>query len=171
MDIEEPNCFESSTVWASIGIGIANGIAMHYATNKPVWVFEGDGGTLFGSTDLLYLLNNPQLPITVTIYINNIYGAIFEDYEKRVDKINEVVDVPNIPILKILPNCHVFSNEDKYFNYLNKNLTSTKVRFIIILVSNKLYSSDIYGINADKEYENNLKNDLYEKILKTKMIL
>jgi acetolactate synthase-1/2/3 large subunit len=171
MDIEEPNCFESSTVWASIGIGIANGIAMYYAINKPVWVFEGDGGTLFASTDLLYLLNNPQLPITVTIYVNNIYGAIFEDYEKRVDKMNEVVDVPNIPILKILPNCHIFNSEEKYFKYLNNHLISNKSRFIIILIPNKLDSNDIYGINADYEYQENLKKDKFDNILKTKMIL
>jgi len=171
MDVEEPNSFESSTVWASIGIGIANGIGIHYATGKHVWVFEGDGGTLFGSVDLLYLLNNLHLPITVTIYINHIYGAIFENYEIRSDKINDVVNVPDIPLINILPNCHKFNSEEKYFNYLNKYPLSEKVRFIIIIIPDKHHNSDIYEINIDKDYEYNLKNSKFDEILETKMIL
>jgi len=171
MDVEEPNSFESSTVWASIGIGIANGIGIHYATKKHVWVFEGDGGTLFGSVDLLYLLNNLHLPITVTIYINHIYGAIFENYEMRSDKINDAVNVPDIPLINILPNCHKFNSEEKYFNYLNKYPLSDKVRFIIIIIPDKHDNSDIYEINIDKDYEYNLKNSKFNEILKTKMIL
>ena len=66
---------------------------------------------------MIYLLNNLHLPITVTIYVNHIYGAIFEDYEKRVDKINEAVDVPDIKLLKLLPNCHMFNSEVKYYHY------------------------------------------------------
>ena len=171
MDIEQPNSFESATQWASIGIGISNGIAIHYATNKPIWVFEGDGGSLFSSSDLLYLLNNPQLPITITIYINHIYGAISEDYENKCNKFNEVVQVPNIPILKILPNCHIFNDPDKYFNYLNHNCYSDKIRFIIILLPNTITSNNVYEINIDSEYEHNIKNDMFNNILKTKMIL
>ena len=171
MDTNSPNAFESSTVWASIGIGIANGIGIHYATGKQVWVFEGDGGALFGSTDLLYLLNNPLLPITVTIFANHIYGAIFEDYEKRVDKMNDVVDVPDIPIVKMFPNCHIFHSVEAYAKYLAANTHCNRARFIIITIPNKHANSDIYGILADEQYHTNLIKDNFDGVLKTKLVL
>jgi thiamine pyrophosphate-dependent acetolactate synthase large subunit-like protein len=169
LDTSSPNSWDGSTVWASIGIGIANGIGVHYATGKPVWVFEGDGGALFGSTDLLYLMNNPHLPITVTIFVNHIYGANFEDYEKRLDKINDVVDVPDIPVA--FPNCHVFRSVQAYAQYLSANTLCTKTRFILITVPNNHANSDIYGILSDEHYHANLLNDKFEDVLKTKQVI
>jgi thiamine pyrophosphate-dependent acetolactate synthase large subunit-like protein len=169
MDIEQPNCFESATTWASIGIAISNGIAIHYATNKQVWIFIGDGGLLFSSNDLLYLLSNKHLPITVTIFINHMYGAIVEDFEIKEGKMNEIIKIPNIPILNILPNCHIFYDENKYYKYLNNNYYSDKLRFIIIMLPNTNSENFVYEINADKEYEENLKNNRFEKILNTSM--
>lgn len=170
MDIEQPNCFESATTWASIGIAISSGIAIHYATNKPVWVFIGDGGLLFSSSDLLYLLTNKHLPITVTIFVNNMYGAIMEDLEFKKDVMNKIIEIPNNPILNMLPNSHIFYDENKYYKYLNNNYYSDKLRFIIIMIPNTNSESIVYKINADKEYEENLKNDRFNKILNTKMI-
>ena len=171
IDTEKPNCFESATTWASIGIAISNGIAIHYATNKEVWVFIGDGGTWFSSNDLLYLLNNQHLPITVTIYVNHIYAAITEDFTIKNYKRSEVSKVPNIPILNILPNCHIFYDEKKYHHYLNNNIKNDKVRFIIIMIPDTDIDNYVYEINADSEYEENLKNDMFDNILNTKMIL
>lgn len=169
MDIENPNCFESATTWASIGIAISNGIAIHYATNKQVWVFIGDGGLLFSCSDLLYLLSNKHLPITVTIYVNNMYGAIMEDLEMKHDKMKKIIEIPNIPILNILPNCHIFYDENTYYRYLNNNYYSDELRFIIIMLPNTNSENFVYEINADKEYEENLKNNRFENILNTKM--
>lgn len=169
MDIENPNCFESATTWASIGIAISNGIAIHYATNKQVWVFIGDGGLLFSCSDLLYLLSNKHLPITVTIYVNNMYGAIMEDLEMKHDKMKKIIEIPNIPILNTLPNCHIFYDENTYYEYLNNNYYSDELRFIIIMLPNTNSENFVYEINADKEYEENLKNNRFENILNTKM--
>jgi thiamine pyrophosphate-dependent acetolactate synthase large subunit-like protein len=169
MDIENPNCFESATTWASIGIAISNGIAIHYATNKQVWVFIGDGGLLFSSSDLLYLLSNKHLPITVTIYVNNMYGAIMEDLEMKHDEMKKIIEIPNIPILNTLPNCHIFYDENTYYEYLNNNYYSDELRFIIIMLPNTNSENFVYEINADKEYEKNLKNNRFENILNTKM--
>jgi len=169
LDTYSPNSWDSSTVWASIGFGIATGIGVHYATGKPVWVFEGDGGSLFGSADLLYLMNNPHLPITVTIFVNHIYGSIFEDYEKRFNKINDVMDVPNIPVA--FPNCHVFHSVQAYAQYLSANTLCNKTRFILITIPNKHVNSDIYGILSDEHYHANLLNDNFENILKTKQVI
>jgi thiamine pyrophosphate-dependent acetolactate synthase large subunit-like protein len=172
MDTEHPNCFESATNWASMGIAISNGIAIHYATNKQVWVFIGDGGLLFSSSDLLYLLSNKHLPITVTIYVNNIYGSINEELEMNADKeYKKIIEIPNIPIINILPNCHIFYNENTYYEYLNNNYYSDELRFIIIMLPNTNSENLVYEINADKEYEENLKNSKFENILNTKMKL
>ena len=169
MDIENPNCFESATTWASIGIAISNGIAIHYATKKQVWVFIGDGGLLFSCSDLLYLLSNKHLPITVTIYVNNMYGAIMEDLEMKHDKMKKIIEIPNIPILNTLPNCHIFYDENTYYEYLNNNYYSDELRFIIIMLPNTNSENFVYEIDADKEYEENLKNNRFENILNTKM--
>ena len=176
--VNHPNTFNISSTWASIGIAIASGIGIHYATKKQIWVFMGDGGTLFSATDLMYILNNKNLPITITLYIDNEYGYIFEDYKinnynvNDVNDVNDIINVPNIPILKNLPNCHFFSDENKYYNYLNKNPYSDKLRFIIIfLIPNKFENSLVYEINTNKVYEKNLIDKNFDAILDTKMIL
>jgi len=136
-----------------------------------VWCFVGDGGLLWSSSNLLYLLNNTQLPITVFIFINNLYGAVCETF--GIMNINDnVIDIlPDIPILKSLPNCHIFNDETKYYNYLIKNQTSNKLRFIILNLGNNCINSNVYEINMNKEYITQLKQDDFNNIIKNKEVL
>ena len=171
MDITTPGTFESSIRWASIGIGIANALGIYYATKKPVWCFVGDGALLWSSPCLLYLLNNHHLPITVFIFINNLYGAVCETFE-IMNITNNVIDIlPDIPILKSLPNCHIFNDETKFYNYLSKNHTSNKLRFIILNLGNKCLNSNVYEINMNKEYITQLKEDDFNNIIKNKEVI
>jgi acetolactate synthase-1/2/3 large subunit len=171
MDITTPQTFESSVRWASIGTSIANALGMYYATKKPVWSFVGDGGLLWSSPSLLYLLNNHHLPITVFIFINNLYGAICETFEIMKNNDNITGILPDIPILKSLPNCHIFNDETKFYNYLSKNHTSNKLRFIILNLGNKCIDSNIYEININKEYITQLKEDDFNNIIKNKQVI
>ena len=171
MDLHEPNLFESTTTWASIGIGMASSIGIHYALKCPVWTFMGDGGTLFGASDLMYLLNYPQLPITVTIYVNHIYGAIFEDIQFKHDNEKSlIISVPTISILKHLPNCHYFKDEMSYATYLSNHCISHSLRFIILSIPNPS-ESYVYEIQADTTYEQHILQDQFQEILNTPMII
>jgi hypothetical protein len=161
--------FESNTTWASIGTGMASSIGMYYALERPIWCFMGDGGTLFGSSDLMYLLNHP-LPITVTIYVNHMYGAVFEDIQSKKDTVNEIVSVPTISILKHLPNCHYFKKEEAYASYLSEHPSSETLRFIILQLDQP-EDSNVYRIQADATYEKHILHDHFQEILKTPMIL
>jgi acetolactate synthase-1/2/3 large subunit len=171
MDITTPGTYESSTRWASIGTGIANALGIYYATKKPVWCFVGDGALLWSSSNLLYLLNNPDLPITVFIFINNLYGAVCESFEIMNIKYNVSDILPDIPILKSLPNCHIFNDDTKYYNYLKNNQISNKLRFIILNLGNNCINSNVYEININKEYVTQLKEDDFNNIIKSKEVL
>jgi len=168
MEMEE-SLFESNTTWASIGTGMASSIGMYYALERPIWCFMGDGGTLFGSSDLMYLLNHP-LPITVTIYVNHMYGSIFEDIQTKKDTVNEIVSVPTISILKHLPNCRYFKKEEAYASYLSEHPSSETLRFIILQLDQP-EDSNVYRIQADATYEKHILQDHFQEILKTPMIL
>jgi thiamine pyrophosphate-dependent acetolactate synthase large subunit-like protein len=171
INMTRPNCWESDTNWASIGVGMAHGIGLYYATKKPVWVFEGDGGACFSANNLFYLLNHVDLPLTITLYINNIYAAITSSYIiKGFDNDTRTYKVENIP-LKMLPNCHIFDDTEKYFEYLNKNPVSTKLRFIIINLGIKEENSNVYEINMNKNYENYLKNSMFNEIINEPFVL
>lgn len=171
MDLHEPNLFESTTTWASIGMGMASSIGIHYALKTPVWSFMGDGGTLFGASDLMYLLNYPQLPITVTIYVNHIYGAVFEDVQFKHDNVNSpIVSVPTISLLKHLPNCHYFKDEMSYASYLSNHCISHSLRFIILSIPNPT-DSDVYEIKTDATYERLLLQDQFQYILNHPMTI
>jgi hypothetical protein len=52
----------------------------------------------------------------------------------------------------------IFNNLIEYQKYLNKNPTSNKLRFIIIIMSDKISDSHIYEIDVNKEYKTKLKN-------------
>jgi thiamine pyrophosphate-dependent acetolactate synthase large subunit-like protein len=172
MNFTIPNCWESDTNWASIGIGIANGLGIYYATKKPVWVFEGDGGLLFSANNLFYLLNNLDIPMTVTIFINHIYGAVYSSFiVKGFNPINGSNMVENISFINFLPNCHFFEDIQKYYSYLNKYPISNTLRFIVINLGKKFEESLIYQINFNKKYENYLKNSMFKEILESKMTL
>ena len=167
--IESPQ-LESATTWASIGVSFANAIGLYYATKKHVWAFEGDGGTIFSLNVLMYIINN-ELPITVTIFINRLYAAVSSSFAMKGMKASDTNIVPNIPWLKTLPNCHIFKSLNEYEKYLDHNPTSTKLRFIIIMVDSKINNSHIYEIDINKEYRTNLKNSNFEKILKAKLLI
>ena len=172
IDVIMPGTFESSVRWASIGTGLANALGIYYATNKPVWCFVGDGGLLWSSSNLLYLLTNQHLPITVFIFINNLYGTVCQA-DESMGYINLSISnvLPDIPILKSLPNCHIFSDEIKYYNYLNNNQISNKLRFIILNLGNNCIDSNVYEINMNKEYITQLKEDNFNNIIKNKEVL
>lgn len=173
MTFNTSNCWESDTYWASIGIGIANGLGLYYATKKPVWIFEGDGGTIFSANNLFFLLNHPELPLTITIFKNNVYGAVFSSFIlKKFDPINPTNFVEPISLIEKLPNCKIFNDKKKYYEYLNKNPISKNLRFIIIdLGDDIINNSSIYLINMNTKYENYLKNDDFDNILKSELVL
>jgi hypothetical protein len=135
-----------------------------------VWCFVGDGGLLWSSSNLLYLLGNPYLPITVFIFINNLYGAVCGAFESMNVTYNVADILPNIPILKSLPNCFIFNDETKYFDYLNNNQISNKLRFIILNLGNNCLDSNVYEINMNKEYITQLKQDDFNNIIKNKEV-
>jgi len=166
----ESNYWETQTNWASIGVSYANAIGLYYATKKHVWAFEGDGGTIFGLNTLMYIINN-ELPMTITIFINHLYAAVSSSFAMNNMKISETNVVPNIPWLKMLPNSHTFTSIKEYEKYLDSNPTSTKLRFIILIIGDSVSGSHIHEINLTKEYKSYLKNSNFEKILKSKLVI
>jgi len=166
----ESNNFESSTNWASIGVSFANAIGLYYATRQHVWAFEGDGGTIFSLNVLMYIINN-DLPMTITIYINNLYSAVSSSFVMKNMTSNETNTVPNIPWLKMLPNCHIFRSRSEYEQYLNNTPISTNLRFIIIMLGNKISDSHIYEIDLNSKYKNNLKTSNFKEILNSKLLI
>jgi len=166
----ESNFWETQTNWASIGVSYANAIGMHYATGKHIWVFEGDGGTIFSLNTLMYIINN-NLPMTVTIFINNLYSAVSSSFVMNRMEPSETNSVPNIPWLQMLPNSHIFSDIEKYEKYLYGEPTSTQLRFIILMVGNNISDSHIHEININEEYKTNLKNSNFEEIMKSELVI
>ncbi len=169
-----PNNWISSTEWGTIGCGYFYGIGAYLALKKPVWIIEGDGGTAFSGTSLLYLINNKHLPITIIIFNDNYYSAIYASFYnlnkgKPLSKIDKIVSTPPILNKKILPNCHEFYDTEEFYRYLNKNPISNEVRFIIVHINkNKLMDTNnslVYGIDIhNKDYINLLKNDDFLKL-------
>lgn len=172
MDITEPNCFESTTNWSSIGIGLANGIGIYYATNKPVWIFEGDGGFTFSASTFLYLLANPNLPLTITITSDKTYSALIQNYWMKNYVDNSSNYVPFNDWTTLLPNCITFTNETDYYNYLNANPVSNQVRYILLLIDNtSLLESNVYEINYSSDYINYAKNNDFTSMINQEEIL
>lgn len=165
--------YETQCVWDSIGTGIANGLAMYSAFKKPVWIFEGDGGTFWSGSNLLYLLNNKHLPLTVTIYVNHIYGMIEEyNYDAQMNpKAIPLQIKESIPFIEQYPNSHIFNTYSEYENYLSKNPISNELRFIFINLGNDPIQNSVFEINVDKEYINALHNSNFKQILNSLEVL
>ena len=144
------HCWSSSTLWASIGCGYCYGLGAYLATKKPIWIFEGDGGTLFSGNLLLYLINNTDLPITVTIFNNNEYGSVVEAFHMLHYKntLNSISRVNKIDY-SILPNCHYFNDFKEYYTYLNKYPISNKLRFIILNIKQKIPDNNSFIYEID----------------------
>ena len=172
-EIQNSKNYETQCVWDSIGTGIANGIAMYHAFKKPVWIFEGDGGTFWGGSNLLYLLNYKHLPITVTIYINHIYGMIEEyNYDAKMNPKSEPLQIKeSIPFIEHYPNSHLFNKYSEYENYLSKNPLSNELRFIFINLGNDPIQNSVFEINVDKEYIKELHNSNFKQILNSLEVL
>lgn len=163
------NNWLSSTEWASIGVGYFYGIGACLANKKPVWIIEGDGGTSFSGSTLLYLLSNNHLPLTIIIINNNEYSAIKASFylkngKKELTKSDEIISTPLHLNTKILPNLHEFNSPDHFYKYLNAYPTSDRLRFLVINIKKSKHIKDnnsfVYGINIhDKEYINFIKND------------
>jgi acetolactate synthase-1/2/3 large subunit len=156
------HCWATSTTWASLGCGYCYGLGAYLATKKPIWIFDGDGGTLFSGNLLLYLINNKDLPITVTIFNNYEYASIVQGFHMRHYKktLNAISKVNKIDY-SILPNCHHFYDFKEYYTYLNKYPISNKLRFIIINIKQKIpdNNSFIYEIDIlNNKYIDALRN-------------
>lgn len=185
-DIIPSGKWNSPTTWASIGVGIVDGYGMWLAQQTPVWVFEGDGGALFSSNIILYLIASQQagndIPMTINIFIDNYYSAVVAGYTmhgyipddntdipynymntNRVPKINWAQIIPNIML-------HEFNNVREYKNYLSSNPVSPTLRFILLSIDNYSESS-VYEINYDNVYAHNLATSNYEGILNTELTL
>lgn len=172
-EIQNSKNYETQCVWDSIGTGIANGLAMYSAFKKPVWIFEGDGGTFWSGSNLLYLLNNKHLPLTVTIYVNHIYGMIEEyNYDAQMNpKAIPLQIKESIPFIEHYPNSHIFNTYSEYENYLSKNPISNELRFIFINLGNDPIQNSVFEINVDKEYIKALHNSNFKQILNSLEVL
>jgi acetolactate synthase-1/2/3 large subunit len=165
----KPNNWLSSTEWASIGCGYFYGIGAYLATKKPVWIFEGDGGTVFSSPSLLYLINNKHLPLTVIIFRDHLYSAVVHTFEQTMPthkKNEDIICTPPHIDYDILPNCHQFHAVKEFYEYLSKHPVSKTLRFLIVhLRKPKVYKSKIYAVNNhDKNYTALLQADDLEGI-------
>jgi len=174
MNIRKSNRWMSSAAWASIGIGMASGIAIYHALKTPVWVFEGDGGFIFSAGNLAYLLQRANMPITVTVFINHIYAAVSSTYdidqmENANNKTNTVSHIQ--PFIKMLPNVLIFDNPTDYNDYLIRNPISNTLRFIIIKQSSSTVANNVFEINADADYIRFLKNSRFRKIKAMSQVL
>lgn len=169
--LNKPNNWLSSTEWASIGSGYFYGLGAYLAKKKPVWIIEGDGGTIFAGTTLLYLINNKHLPLTIIQFKDTQYSAIVSSFDlqnlttNHKKNKNSITNVPEIND-NILPNCHHFHNFKDYYSYLNKYPISTNLRFIIVHIKKKiLNNSAVYTTNIhEKKYISLLQHNKLEEI-------
>ena len=186
-NIKELNTWDSSTTWASIGIGPPNAYGMTLAKpNKQIWLFNGDGGATFSLNVITYLIHQQLLgnnfPITISLFVDKYYSAIVSGYEindfipnkktiitknymnpMRTPKINWDLVIPqNMRVT-------LHSPED-YYNYLSNNPFTDKLRFI--LLTTEFYNeSNVYEINYNKEYRCFLKYSEFNKILNYPLVL
>ena len=171
IDIQNVYSWETSTMWASIGVGMTNGIGMYNANRKPVWVFTGDGGFIFSASCFFYLLANKHLPITVFLFINNLYAAVASHSIIYDLQPNKAENVFALDFIKNLENTKIFNNEKDFESFLSKNPVSKSLRFIIINLGNNTVDSNVYEIDINSNYKKALKNSSFEEILNTKQVL
>lgn len=171
MDINNVYSWESATMWASIGVGMTNGIGMHFANKKPVWVFEGDGGFIFSASCFLYLLANKHLPITVFLFVNNLYGAV--STHSIIDNLRPSItnDVFNVNFVKNFENTKIINDIKEFKSFLSNKPVSDSLRFVIINLGCNPVDSHVYEIDINSMYKKALKNSSFSEILKTKQVL
>jgi acetolactate synthase I/II/III large subunit len=180
------NKWDSPVMWASIGVGVPDGYGMYLAQNTPVWVFEGDGGAIFSSNIILYLIARQQagdnIPMTINIFVDNYYSAVVAGYTMNGYIPDSDTDisanfmntnrVPQINWAQIIPAgmLHQFSNAADYQAYLSANPISSTLRFILLSIENYSESS-IYEIDYNSVYQNYLATSNYTAILNYPLIL
>ena len=185
-DIVPFNKWDSPVMWASIGVGVADGYGMYLAQNTPVWVFEGDGGAIFSSNMILYLIARQQsgdnIPMTINIFVDTYYSAVVAGYtmngyipDSNTDISANFMNtnrVPQINWAQIIPAgmLHQFSSAADYQAYLSANPISSTLRFILLSIDNYSESS-IYEIDYNSVYKNYLATSDYTAILNYPLIL
>jgi acetolactate synthase-1/2/3 large subunit len=170
-DIHNVYSWETATMWASIGIGMTNGIGMYNANNKPVWTFIGDGGFIFSASCFFYLLANKHLPITVFLFVNNLYGAVATHSIIYNFEPNKAENIYTLDFIKKFENTIVINSVKEFEIFLSKNPVSKSLRIILIDLGNKTVDSNVYEIDINSHYKKALKNSSFDEILNTKQVL
>ena len=117
------------------------------------------------------MLANKHLPITVFLFINNLYGAVATHSIIYNFKPNRAENVFTIDFIKNFENTKIFNNEKDFESFLSKNPVSKSVRFILVNLGNNTVDSNVYEIDINSNYKKALKNSLFDKILNTKQVL
>jgi hypothetical protein len=159
---------------------------MYLAQKKPVWVFEGDGGALFSSNIILYLISKQQagnsIPMTITIFLDNYYSAVVAGYtmngyipDSDTDISSNFMNTNRVPQIgwnTIIPAnmLNEFNNVVDYQSHLSANPIPTSLNFILLTIPNYSESS-IYEINENSVYKNMLASDNYQAILGYPLVL
>jgi len=183
--------WHSPTTLSSIGVGFTNGYGMYLAQKRPIWVFEGDGGSAFSFNALVYLYENcSELPITIHITIDSYYSAVVTSYIMN-DKIPENYNrsnppgtwmktnkTPKINYKKFFPDALEFNNVQDYASYIAKNPYTEKLRIILLNISDddsinniQYGNSNIYEINFNEDYYKMLENNEFDKILDSELVI
>lgn len=189
INIKPFNKWHSPTSWASIGVGVSNGYGMYLAQKKPVWVFEGDGGALFSSNIILYLIAKQQagdsIPMTITIFLDNYYSAVVAGYtmngyipDSDTDISSNFMNTNRVPQIgwnTIIPTgmLNEFNNVVDYQSHLSANPIPTSLNFILLTIPDYSESS-IYEINYNSVYKSALASDApgnYQVILDSTLVL
>uniref|UniRef100_A0A6U9WN29 Thiamine pyrophosphate enzyme TPP-binding domain-containing protein n=1 Tax=Zooxanthella nutricula TaxID=1333877 RepID=A0A6U9WN29_9DINO len=164
MNVQHPGMYYSPTNWGSIGVGVPNGLGMHFATGKPVWVFEGDGGAAFAAASYAYLLANTHLPLTVTLFMDAAYSAVQTSQYICLGEQRAVGKVPvpahdqveaNISKMLDGPSVHRFWSSADYESFLAQAPTATGLRVLLVhfpLEQEEDGNSMVYEINVTRSY-------------------
>jgi len=185
------NSWHSPTTLSSIGVGFTNGYGMYLAQKRPIWIFEGDGGSAFSFNALVYLYENcSDLPLTIHITIDSYYSAIVTSYiiKKKIPENYKKSDppgpwmktnkTPKINYMKFFPDALEFNNVSDYASYINKTPYTEKLRIILLNISDEdpinniqYGNSNIYEINFNKDYYNMLENNEFDKIHHSELVI
>lgn len=186
------NSWHSPTTLSSIGVGFTNGYGMYLAQKRPIWIFEGDGGSAFSFNALVYLYENcSDLPLTIHITIDSYYSAVVTSYiikEKIPENYNnsdppgpwmKTNKTPPINYMKFFPDAIEFNNVSDYASYIAKTPYTEKLRIILLNISDEdpinnniqYGNSNIYEINFNKDYYNMLENNEFDKIHLSELVI
>lgn len=178
MDVQSPASFYSPTNWASIGVAVANGLGLHYATGKAVWAFEGDGGAAWSAASYAYLLANPHVNLTVTIFLDATYSAVqTAEYICKDCQDVSACDHVSVPtaneveakISNLLhgPYVHRFSSLESYTEFLTAAPVADELRVLLVeFPPSRREDGDsmVYETNVDAAYVGALEASNFKKL-------